>query len=408
MSRVSILSEDAFDGERWLGPVRIVVEDDTIAEVESVVDARADGDSVALVTPGLVDFGVSACGYADATRPTEPFAAESAFAIMCLRWGVTSVVDLNNSIQVLRHLSTNARAGRGPRIAFAGGRLVSEPSCRNDLTVTLADVSGTIRAQLALGATVVSVGRVDVSLGRIVSDEVRRTGVPLVGTRYRRCDTPGIVVIPEVRSDSGSADFDALLETEGAQYVPQLEASARWTVDGLLQASDAALAAPFLPYSRNFARNKGVLGRRIARDVLGRYYGHRDPGDLDDSREERALRHLAAGTCLASSGVGAAGLIPGLSLWAELSRLSQALDVSAALRAATASPADVLPGLHVGKLAPGYAADILLYGGVRRDSNIDSLRGGLVSIMVAGVTHAVSDLSTSTDRLVHDALKEPL
>src|SRR5205823_5323663 len=55
------------------------------------------------------------------------------------------------------------------------------------------------------------------------------------------------------------------LATAGADTLicPSLEATARWTIDGLIEAEDAWMASPVLPFARHFAQSRGRIGRRI-------------------------------------------------------------------------------------------------------------------------------------------------
>jgi hypothetical protein len=273
----------------------------------------------------------------------------------------------------------------------AGGRLCTEPLGRTDVVVTdAATADRAVAANAAVGATLVSVGRVtDPAVGAALAAAAAARGMPLVLSRQGpRRETPGL----EVRTAGTAA------------YVPQLEAAARWTVDGLLASTDAATAAPFLPYARNFARVKGMMGRRIGRDVLRGFYGDRDPAQLEPDREQRAAKHLADGTCLASSGAGAAGLVPGLSLWAELDRLAALGGPAAALTAATGAASTVVPG-H-GLLAPGLPADLLLSRGAGRDSPPSALREGLIGLVVAGNGMEVATLAAEVEELVTEAMRE--
>lgn len=413
MAGLTVAAGDLFDGHRWRGPSTVLVEGGDVVSVEPGANPGAERRAD-VVLPGLVDWGVSAVGYADSPLVPHPFAAETAFARMCLRWGVTTVVDVANAPAPLAHLGDLAGQGAGPRLVHSGGRLCTEPTGRCDVRVDEGGADRAVAANELLGASLVSAGRLAGAGARTaVVKAAAARGVPLVLGRQEPRETPGLLVAPEPGLPPVPGYGEPVGEPGRWWYAPQLEAAARWTVDGLLAATDAALAAPFLPYARNFARVKGFLGRRIGRDVLRGYYGDRTAADLGDDRDRLAAAHLAAGTCLASSGAGAAGLVPGLSLWAELDRLAAlpgpaggADGVDPALAAATGVAGDLLPPPAAGVLAPGRPADLLLCDGVRRGMAPGALRAGLVAVVLDGICEEVAVLAAEVDAMVAEAWRE--
>jgi hypothetical protein len=423
MAGLTVAAGDLFDGYRWLGPSTLTVAGGEVVSVEPGAAGAAGAVGGATlradaVLPGLVDWGVSAVGYADTPLVPHPFAAETAFARMCLRWGVTTVVDVANAPAPLAHLGELARRGAGPRLVHAGGRLCSEPTGRCDVLVDEGGADRAVAANELLGAALVSAGRLSgAGVRTAVVKAAAARGIPLVLSRQEPRETPGLLVAAELAGPGVPAvpGFGEPVGEPGRWwYAPQLEAAARWTVDGLLAATDAALAAPFLPYARNFGRVKGFLGRRIGRDVLRGYYGDRAAADLGAGRERLAAAQLAAGTCLASSGAGATGLVPGLSLWAELDRLAALpgpdgrapAGPDAALAAATGVAGGLLPGRTGGVLTAGRPADLLLCDGVRRGAAPGELRAGLVAVVRDGVCDEVAVLAREVEAMVAEACRE--
>ena len=87
-SALRIAAGRLFDGFGWHGPCLLVIEDGVVSSIEP---DQASADLWAnTVLPGLVDFAVSASGYAELPDSSAPYAPERSFARMSLRYGVTT------------------------------------------------------------------------------------------------------------------------------------------------------------------------------------------------------------------------------------------------------------------------------------------------------------------------------
>ena len=162
MSEINIHCDDLFDGWQWRGPAVVDVHEATITGVRyGEASAPAGAVRIATLTPGLIDVGVSASGYADLPSVTDPFAPERAFARMCLRFGVTTIVDINNSPAPLAFLESLAATGDGPLVVHSAGRLASTPTGRHDITIDVRRVDRVLQWQQDSGAVLASLGAVD-------------------------------------------------------------------------------------------------------------------------------------------------------------------------------------------------------------------------------------------------------
>jgi len=412
MSTLEIFAEDLFDGAQWTGPATVVVEGGQIAAVRPGGDPQDAELSGAAVMPGLVDSGVSAVGYTEVPSVDDPFGPEAAFAGLCLRYGVTTVIDVNNTLAGVAYLDALARSHDGPRVVAAGGRLSTAPSSRQDVLVDARSVDGVIAGQHAAGAQIVSVGDIaDAAVSAAVLTRARALSLAVAISRQVPCETPGLMFA----AAGALARMDELPPPDhedgdgGTLLAPQLEAVARWTVDGLMHAHDAAEAAAFLPYARNFARSGGgAVGRRIGRTILRRYYGDRDPEAVRD-RDAPAVAALRARRCLASSGSGAAGLVPGASLWAELACLHAVAGAGSedgsVLFAATGAADELLGALRVGRVRPGYQADLLVLDAPGRGRDPGGLWESLTHVVVGGHPSPVETMASNVDATNLKAMK---
>ncbi len=385
MKGLVIAADAVFDGLEWIGPATVHCLDGRIADVAAGLDRAAEVRADRLL-PGFVDVGVSASGYAELPDDAAPYAPEEAFARLCVRHGVTTIVDVENSPGPLSWLVELERRGRGPLVLHSAGRLASEPRGRHDVVVGSGEASTAVDAVAHAGAALVSLGLLDVDVERAVRDAARVAGLPIMTSRPTTPRTPG----------------STLEVADGSTFVvPQLLATRRWTVDGLIGADDAHLAAPVLPHCRHFARSRGRWGRAVARPLVGRYYGDRDPSLLPDLPERGVGEVLRAGRCLASSAAGATGLVPGLSLWDEVGLLAALGGLDAALRSATSVPATALGRADLGRIRVGARADLLLVGPGAAVPSVDDLR----AVVLAGRLVETSELSTEVDDLVTASLR---
>lgn len=411
MTRVILECEELFDGVGWHGPSEIVIESGDIACVRHAGEPGACSTSEALrvntVIPGLVDFGVSASGYAETPSPIDPFLPERAFARMSLRYGITTLVDVNNSSGPLSYLETLGDLGEGPRLFHSGGRLASRPTGRHDIMVTRDNLDRCLAAVVQSGATLLSLGMCEPEIASRVERWAIEAGIPLTISSQIAPEVPGLQTI--CGGGNGS-------DEEGARsrlYVaPQLNASAHWTVRGILDAPNGHFASPVLPHCRNFLRGRGRIGRRVAEPIVGRYYPNRDERLLDPRIEDVAKAALVRRECVASSSAGTTGMVPGLSLWSELDRLASLAESRATvLAAATSVPAEVMAmsrgGRSIGMVAAGFSADLLVTRGGSTASPVDLLRG-LSMVVRAGQMLEVSDLADEVDDMIAKALRGEL
>lgn len=397
MTLVRVSTQDLFDGLHWRGPATVVVDGDRISDVR--LGGAADDCDVAgtALMPGLIDFGVTANGYIESPMANHPFAPEAAFAALCLRFGVTTVIDVNNSATVLAYLRGMHEKAAGPRVIASGARLSTSPSSRSDMLIDRVTALEMLEANRLAGGELVSIGTI--TDGELEGDLRRRAGelgVVVVAGADATCEVPGLA-------------FEVPGATRDARFLaPQLEAVARWTVDGLLRARDAAMAAPFLPYSRNFARTEGFVGRRIGRGILARYYGNRDPVSMEVC-ERAAVQAAGLQRCLASSGAGAPGLVPGRSMWAELGRLQRAgIDPDDVLFSATGVAETLLGESGLGRVEPGARADLLVLGEPARGRDPADLWTALTHVVLVGRVIATTQLAGEVDKLIAEAMKEPV
>ncbi len=414
MNKMRVVCEEMFDGARWCGPTTIEVAEGLVTSVEPIgspLGFISEGDtwnsdpassgsrkhlSAKTVLPGLVDSAISASGYAEVPSSADPYQPERAYARMCLRYGITTIVDVNNSQGALSYLQTLGESGQGPALIHSAGRIASVATGRHDIVVKPEAVESVIDAQVAAGATLVSVGQaVPATLERVL-EAAAGLGLPVIVARQTAPETPGFeCIMPAVNG--------------GTYEIPQLHASLHWTVDGLLEAPDAHLASPVLPHCRHFTRSRGRIGRRIAQPIVGRYYADRNPSLLDPDLENMVGKALRAGRCVASSGGGSTGMVPGMSLWYELDRFYGMASNTEAFGAATLVAAECVnhsdaPPPPFGSIRPGGRADLLLSTGDGHGLPSTFLDGMSV-VVLAGVLHDVGELAKEVETLVAEATK---
>lgn len=394
----SIRAADLFDGRAWLGPTAIHHEHGLIVAVEPAPRPHpADAD---VVLPGLVDCGVNAQGYLEGPAHGMPFLPEDAFAVLCLAAGALTVVDLGNDLGPLGHLEQRAEDADGPRVVSSVARVADRPTRRCDRAVCPGRLESYLDLLQAAGGALVACGDVDEATLAALAARSWRRSLTVVLSRCLAGAAPGLLFAtgPWPAIPGFPAYRDPLVDPGDAGtpapgwFAPQLEASARWSIDGLMSAPDATRAQAFLPYARHFQKPRGVVGRRIGRDVLSRLYGDRDPDAVNYPAEGWAQQFTMAGRCLAASGSGSPGLVPGDSLWLELARLESVCGTQTALRCATGSTQGLTLGWSSGLVAVGRPADLLVLRGASRRSGIGELRASLRTVLVRGHPHDVDAL----------------
>ena len=400
-----IHARELFDGHRWHDGVRFTMFGGRIGQLDSSARPEPGDEPVACVMPGLVDCGAVATGYTE--RPTDdPFRPERAFAKLCLRYGVTTVIDLGSSLPVAAYLGRSGQPG--PRMVHSGGRLVSVARTRNDIVVDATTVQTVLDTLTAARCPVLAVGAItDRQTENTIVRHARRRGLSIAwSARTADVDLPGWLwsVHPATVPRAPALGFTAPVDDE-MLVAPELEACARYTVDGLTDATEAWIAAPVLPYARHFAQSKGRQGRRIARQVLEPVYGDRHGEDLGPFRPIEVARAAGDGRCLTASGAGRAGLVPGLSLWAEAQRIHDlGTDEHEALHAATGA-VGALGIRGVGTIREGGPADVLLF---RSQPVVDGRldHEGLSDVLVKGVRHRIAEIAHEVDELTRQTFAE--
>jgi len=400
-----IHARELFDGHRWHDGVRFTMFGGRIGQLESAGRPAPGDEAVACVMPGFVDCGAVATGYTE--RPTDdPFRPERAFAKLCLRYGVTTVFDLGSSLPVAAYL---ARSGSpSPRMMHSGGRLVSVARTRNDIVVDASTAQTVLDALAAARCPVLAVGAIDDGPTQTtIVRHARRRGLSIAWSAHTpTVDLPGWLwtVHPTAVPSPAARAFTAPVDDE-VLVAPELEACARYTVDGLTDASEAWIAAPVLPYARHFAQSKGRLGRRVTRQVLEPMYGERDGDDLGSFRPIEVARAAGDGRCLTASGAGRAGLVPGLSLWAEAQRIHDlGTDEHEALHAATGA-VGALGIRGIGTIREGGPADLLV---LRSPPVVDGRldHHALSDVFVRGTRHRIADIAHEVDELTRQTFAE--
>jgi hypothetical protein len=399
-----IRADHVFDGDSWGGAADITVIDGRVATVTPIGGSAVE-HHVAAVAPGLIDVGVSASGYAELPSSTDPYAPERAYARMSLRYGVTTLVDVNNSPGPLSYLRSLAEAGDGPAIIASAGRLSSAPSGRHDQLVDSGTASAVVDELVVAGARLISVGVAGAEVLAAVLRAAHRHGIPVVVARQTRPATPGLMLVRRPEHLAVAFGNEAIAAGEDVYFLPQLHATARWPVEGLLDAADAHLATPVLPHCRNFLRSQARIGKRIGRTIVGRYYGDREPALLDAHAGRRATAAAAVGRCLASSAGGETGMVPGLSIWHELACLERSVEPEVAFACATSSPARALGKTDIGVVRPGACADLLL-SDTAQPATATSLLDGLRAVVAHGRVLDACDLQREADDLVASSLGE--
>lgn len=353
-----IHAERLFTGTQWITDVTVTGGD----RIDTIDGGRSPSAvSYPLVLPGLIDVGVWAEGYLEGPTSREhPFVPEEAFIALCRSHGVTSVVDTGSSCSVGRWLIGQHEINAVSSL----GRVSSSPTRRCDHVVDAGHVSELASALQTLGAACLVIAEPD-------AVDVSGISGPVVLTRER-----GGMTVPGFFVHRGDREWVS----------PQIIACSLWTVEGMLNGPDATLGRAFLPYLKHFAGEGNFMARRIARGVLKKLYGERRVEDLD-GWPDAAIKSRPDSQLLASSGAGAAGVVPGLGLWDELAALERHIGFEAALRTATSNPAAAIPALNSGVIEPGARMDLLLCDGDA--ASIAELREHMSAIVVAGAVSTI-------------------
>ncbi|MBT1035950.1 hypothetical protein KJY78_06280 [Canibacter sp. lx-45] len=357
---IELHAEHLFTGEIWMTDVT-VVGDRYIKYISSGKTRNAI--SFPLVLPGFVDAGANAEGYLETPVQNDtPFFPEEAFVGLCRAHGVTSVVDIGSSCNVGHWLISQEKLN----VVSSLGRISSLPSLRYDFDVSADELLNLVAGLRKLGATFVT-------LGEISDFDITVLPCPVIRSHSRQG-----MVIPGFIVQHGASKW----------VCPQLAACSLWTVDGMLKASDASLGRAYLPHLKHFTGEGSFMFRRIARDILSKLYGDRKTDDLTDlscaiTKGDRDHNILA------SSGAGAAGIMPGAGLWTELKMLEQRIGFESALRTCTSNTGAAFPSLNAGFIKPEFRMDLLLCS--ERAGSISQLESELVAIVIGGVLSSIAD-----------------
>ena len=364
-----------FDGERTHSRTTVLVRDGRVAEVGPDLRVpggvpRVDGRGATLL-PGLIDAHV------------HTFSEEALDQAM--RFGVTTVVDMFSQPAFGERMRQVQREGSRPRIAdlHSAGILATAPGGHGTQygfpipTLTRPDeAQAWVDARLAEGSDFVKVIYEDGSAhGRTIPSLDRATMAAVVEAAQRR----GRTAVVHVSTRAGALDaiqagadglahlfFDLpagaelvrLAAERGTFLVPTLTVleSATLRPSGLALLDDPRLT-PSLALADEAGLRAGFPPRAGGEALFANVLG--TTGAL----------HAAGVPVLAGSDAPNPGTGQGVSIHRELELLVRAgLTPAAALRAATAAPADAFGLSDRGRVAPGLRADLLL---VRGDPTTD-------------------------------------
>lgn len=367
------------------------------------------GRRIAIVQPGATTSGPPARREIDAAGRTlipgliDAHVHVTDWALpLFLRYGVTSVRDLNNASAYILPLAREDTTDR-PHIV-ASGPLIDGPGSfsKNAIEVsTVGEARAAVRQLVEAGAGVIKVyTRLHPALIAVIVDEARARGVPVAAhigkTNALEAAAAGVTSLEHLSgvADAASPDPDrlraahddflggwTLFEREWTRLTPaQLDPVARSLVQRgvtivptlALHEAFSRLADPDL--GRDPALT-GVPAEVVAkewdpRDIMGRAHWTRET--LADFKralpvEQRFVAAFArlGGRVVAGTDTPQQFVVPGRSLHRELQLyVAAGLSPAAALRSATADAADLL-GIsdHAGTIDVGKDADLVLLDG---------------------------------------------
>lgn len=358
-----------FDGERVQPRVNVVVRDGRIAAVgPDVVIPRGshvvDGNGATLL-PGLIDAHVHAWG--DARRDA-------------LRFGVTTELDMFGDVHALaaaRH-ERNEPARTDLADLWSAGTLVTAPAGHGTEygmpIPTLADAAAAddfVRARIDEGSDYIKLIRDDGSAYGGQHHMATLDDATVKAVIAAAHANGKLAIIHAVKADDAEfalangvdglahAFFDraaspamiALAREHPAFMVPTL------TVFASMSGSDAARTL------REDPRIAPQLGE-LQRTMLDQVASVLPPQALATAMANVRAFHVAGVPILAGTDAGNPGTAHGASLHGELALLVKAgLTPVAALRAATAAPADAFGLKDRGRIAAGLRADLVLVDG---------------------------------------------
>ena len=355
----------------------VVVQDGRIASVgadaaiprdATVIDGRAQ-----FLMPGLWDMHVHL-----------GFARESAFPAFVAN-GVTAVRDLGGDLAEIDRWRQEVAAGSriGPLIVRAGPMLIGQNPVRFQLQIETPEMGrDTVRRLHTAGVDQIKVKSMPRDAYFAIMTEARALGLPVTGHIPQ-------TVTPAEASDAGQSVehvptlFDGTFSSAHQARDFSAEIALWRTTDearALFQrfVRNGTFVDPTLvPYERLENRVGAGLpdpdwrytaasARAEAEKQMGRVRYDAGPQprlrglDLRELQAVTRMMHDAGVKLLAGTDVSFFNA-PGFSLHDELELLVDAgLPPSAALRAATSTPAAVFPKLETGSVAPGRRADLVL------------------------------------------------
>ena len=379
ITNVDVLTME--DGPRYRRAQTVLLEGDLIREIGGNVSLpanvqRIDGSGQVLL-PGLMDMHVH--------LEADPASWLGVF----LAHGVTTVLNLRGNPT---HLELRGRVNRAellaPRI-YTSGPYVNRPAIETEQ-----DAARAAREQKAAGYDVLKIhGPLGNLAYRTLLDTARLLGIPVVGHAPRNLPFDTVIALRMAMVAHAEeliyTKFSALDSTQFGDVPARMAAARIWLTPtlstfhgiaaqwGRKAAADSALQLPAAEFfnddlKRYWTQANPYTGRPTDGAVWAlRAYTFQRP-------LIRAL-HGAGVRLLTGTDTPLPVMIPGASLHLELQELRDlGLSTYDALLAATRNPGDFLreqvdSNLRLGRIAPGYRADLLL---VRGDplANLAALR----------------------------------
>ena len=323
----------------------ILVHDGRIVRIDSALEdypaARQVMDGTGhFVMPGLWDMHVHT-GDDESTYQ------------QLMAWGVTSVRDMGSPLQEMQAVRRRRddNPASGPRIVYAGFALHGRGSSGDTAAGAVSDSAGVVAALADLEAGGASFVKVHEGLSQatwtVIAREAQARGLPLVGH------------VPAGLSPVRLAE-GGLRGIEHLEFLP----------DRCLGVFGPARRASRLPATCDAPSLDALLRRLHANGVwldptIGsfRIFAPKAWSDIQAGFERLvpSIRRIGL-PLLAGTDLGSSGIIAGQSLHDELELLTGAgFSTAEVLRSATSAPAQFLGlGDSLGKVAPGYVADLLV------------------------------------------------